>query len=62
MSDEAMRYGDFQNNSILKELKEYINLTRMCMDHYDRDLMVHDFYYAALLCVEVWSPVLHRRW
>ncbi|XP_024374916.1 uncharacterized protein [Physcomitrium patens] len=52
MSDEAMRYGDFQNNSILKELKEYINLTRMCKDHYDRDLMVHDFYYAALLCVE----------
>jgi hypothetical protein len=52
MSDEALRYGDFQKSSILQGLQEYINMTRMGKDHYDRDTMVHEFYYAILLCTE----------
>jgi hypothetical protein len=52
MSDEALRFGDFQKSSVLQGLQEYINMSRMGKDHYDRDTMVHEFYYAILLCSE----------
>lgn len=52
MGDEALRFGDFQKSSILQGLQEYINMSRMGKDHYDRDTMVHEFYYAILLCSE----------
>lgn len=52
MSEEAQRFGDFQKSSILQGLQEYINMSRMGKDHYDRDTMVHEFYYAILLCTE----------
>ena len=59
MSDEALRFGDFQKSSILQGLQEYINMSRMGKDHYDRDTMVHEFYYAILLCTEVRSPAFN---
>jgi hypothetical protein len=52
MSDEATRFGDFQKSSILQGLQEYINMSRMGKDHFDRDTLVHEFYYAILLCSE----------
>lgn len=59
MSDEALKFGDFQKSSILQGLQEYINMSRMGKDHYDRETMVHEFYYALLLCTEVCSRVFH---
>lgn len=59
MSEEAQRFGDFQKSSILQGLQEYINMSRMGKDHYDRDTMVHEFYYAILLCTEVCSSAFY---
>lgn len=53
MCDESLQFGDFQKASILQGLQNYLNMTRMGKDHYDRDLLVHDFYYAILVCSEV---------
>ena len=53
MSDEALKFGNFQKSSILQGLQEYLNMSRMGKDHYDRDTMVHEFYYAILMCSEV---------
>ncbi|CAK9858055.1 unnamed protein product [Sphagnum jensenii] len=52
MSEESMKYGDFQKGSILQGLQEYMNMSKMGKDHYDRDSLVHDFYYAILICSE----------
>lgn len=52
MSDEALKFGNFQKSSILQGLQEYLNMSRMGKDHYDRDTMVHEFYYAILMCSE----------
>jgi hypothetical protein len=54
MSEESLKYGEFQKGSILQGLQEYMNMSKMGKDHYDRDSLVHDLYYAILICSEVW--------
>jgi len=45
------KYGDFSSNSWLG-LSDFLNHSRMGKDHFDRDQLVTDFYFAILLLAE----------
>lgn len=51
LGDVASRYGDFSKGSWLG-LQDFLNSTRMGKDHFDRDNLVNDFYFAILYLVE----------
>ena len=53
--DESLKYGDFQKGKLFQGLQDFLNKSRMGSNHFDRDALSHDVYYAALYLAEV-SP------
>lgn len=51
--EESLRYGEFQKNVVVQGMQDFLNKSRMGKDHYDRDSIAHDVYYAVLICAEV---------
>ena len=49
--DTAHKYGDFSKSSWMG-IGDFLNSSRMGKDHYDRDQLVTDFYFAMLLLAE----------
>lgn len=56
LADVAASYGDFSKGSWLG-LQDFLNSTRMGKDHFDRDNLVNDFYFAVLYLVETLGGV-----
>ncbi|CAM6104750.1 unnamed protein product [Calypogeia fissa] len=50
--EESLKYGDFQRNIVVQGMQDFLNKARMGKDHYDRDSIAHDVYYAVLICAE----------
>ncbi|CAM6107487.1 unnamed protein product [Calypogeia fissa] len=50
--EESLKYGDFQRNVVVQGMQDFLNKARMGKDHYDRDSIAHDIYYAVLICAE----------
>lgn len=50
--EESLKYGDFQKNILVQGMQDFLNKSRMGKDHYDRDSIAHDVYYAVLICAE----------
>lgn len=53
MSDEVLKYGDFEKGKLLQGMQDLMNNLRMGKEHYDRDSLSHDVYYAILFIAEV---------
>ena len=51
--DESLKYGDFQKGKLFQGLQDFLNKSRMGSNHFDRDALSHDVYYAALYLAEV---------
>ncbi|KAL3679830.1 hypothetical protein R1sor_022786 [Riccia sorocarpa] len=52
LSEETMKYGDFTKSAIVQGMQDILNKQRMGKDHYDRDSVGHDVYYAVLILAE----------
>ncbi|KAH8957133.1 hypothetical protein BDL97_07G076400 [Sphagnum fallax] len=52
MSDEVLKYGDFEKGKLLQGMQDLMNNLRMGKEHYDRDSLSHDVYYAILFIAE----------
>lgn len=53
LCDEALKFGNFEQGKFVKGMQDFLNKSRMGKDHYDRDTLSHDFYYAMLYVSEV---------
>ncbi|KAH9304472.1 hypothetical protein KI387_008876, partial [Taxus chinensis] len=52
LCNECSQYGDFENGTFYKSMQDLVTKSRMVKDHYDRESIVHDIYYAILIAVE----------
>eukprot|EP01018_Ginkgo_biloba_P007279 Gb_20811 [translate_table: standard] len=52
ISNECAKYGDFSKGKFYQSMQDIVTKSRTVKDHYDRDSIVHDIYYAVLLAVE----------
>jgi hypothetical protein len=59
LTEESLKYGDFQKNALVQGMQDFLNKSRMGKDHYDRDSIAHDVYYAVLICAEVYTEPPH---
>ncbi|CAM6010431.1 unnamed protein product [Sphagnum balticum] len=59
MSDEVLKYGDFEKGKLLQGMQDLMNNLRMGKEHYDRDSLSHDVYYAILFIAEEYEGDLH---
>lgn len=50
--NECSKYGDFENGSFYQSMQDFLAKSRMTKDHYDRESIVHDIYYAVLVAAE----------
>lgn len=53
LMEETLKYGEFQKSAIVQGMQDFLNKSRMGKDHYDRDSVAHDVYYAVLILAEV---------
>ncbi|BBN16857.1 hypothetical protein MPTK1_7g09890 [Marchantia polymorpha subsp. ruderalis] len=52
LMEETLKYGEFQKSAIVQGMQDFLNKSRMGKDHYDRDSVAHDVYYAVLILAE----------
>ncbi|GLJ28676.1 hypothetical protein SUGI_0565030 [Cryptomeria japonica] len=52
LCNECSQYGDFEKGNIYQNMQDFVTKSRMSKDHYDRESIVHDIYYAVLIAVE----------
>lgn len=50
--NECSKYGDFEKGSFYQGMQDFLAKSRMTKDHYDRESVVHDVYYAVLIAAE----------
>lgn len=50
--NECKKYGDFEKGKFSQSMQDFLTKSRAGKDHYDRDSIVHDIYYAVLFTVE----------
>ena len=50
---ECLKYGDLEKGKFQQGVQDFINKTRIGKEHFDRDGLVHDIYYAVLIVTEV---------
>lgn len=50
--NECKKYGDFEKGKFSQNMQDILTKSRAVRDHYDRDSIVHDIYYAVLFTVE----------
>lgn len=50
--DECLKYGDFEKGKFQQSMQDFLNKSRMGKEHFDRDSLVHDIYYAVLIAAE----------
>lgn len=51
--DECLKYGDFEKGKFHQSMQDFMNKARMGKEHFDRDSLVHDVYYAVLVTAEI---------
>ncbi|KAH7287843.1 hypothetical protein KP509_32G077200 [Ceratopteris richardii] len=51
--DECLKYGDFEKGKFQQSMQEFLNQAKTGKEHFDRDTLVHDVYYALLITAEV---------
>ncbi|KAI5066933.1 hypothetical protein GOP47_0017461 [Adiantum capillus-veneris] len=52
--DESLKYGDFEKGKFQQSMQDFLNKARTGKEHFDRDSLVHDVYYAVLITAELW--------
>ncbi|GLJ28675.1 hypothetical protein SUGI_0565010 [Cryptomeria japonica] len=52
VSNECKKYGDFEKGKFYQSMQDILNKSRVSKDHFDRDSIAHDIYYAVLFTVE----------
>lgn len=50
--NECKKYGDFEKGKLYQGVQDIITKSRVVKEHYDRDSIVHDIYYAVLFTFE----------
>lgn len=50
--DECLKYGEFERGKFHQSMEDFLNKARMGREHFDRDALVHDIYYALLVSAE----------
>lgn len=53
LCEECKQHGDFEKGKFSQSMTDFLNKTRQAKDHYDRDTLTHDIYYATLNLAEV---------
>ncbi|MCO5558393.1 hypothetical protein L7F22_011974 [Adiantum nelumboides] len=51
--DECLKYGDFEKGKFQQSMQDFLNKARTGKEHFDRDSLVHDVYYAVLITAEL---------
>eukprot|EP00250_Pteridium_aquilinum_P012020 c20458_g1_i1 orf=199-969(-) len=51
--DECLKYGDFEKGKFQQSMQDFLNKARTGKEHFDRDTLVHDVYYAVLIAAEM---------
>lgn len=51
--DECLKYGDFEKGKFQQSMQDFLNKARTGKEHFDRDSLVHDMYYAVLITAEM---------
>lgn len=51
--DECLKYGDFEKGKFQQSMQDFLNKARTGKEHFDRDTLVHDMYYAVLITAEM---------
>eukprot|EP00850_Spirogloea_muscicola_P011109 SM000068S20541 [mRNA] locus=s68:47809:49381:+ [translate_table: standard] len=52
LTDMSLKYGNFAKTSLTQGLQDFLNGSKMGKDHYDRDALANDLYFAVLLLAE----------
>jgi hypothetical protein len=50
--NDCSKYGDFEKGSFYQSMQDFLAKSRMTKDHFHRESIIHDIYYAVLITAE----------